>query len=90
VIVNSHPDGQNRVTFCKLYKLQDMTANNKYRGVPDHLVTGLVALVFALVACLYLFRNEQTYNDPEDQTVLEEFITEPLPPVIPGLWQIAY
>ncbi len=66
-----------------------MKANNKYRGIPGHLFTGLVALVFALVACLYLFRNEQTYTDPEHDTVLEEFITEPLPPVIPGLWQIA-
>ena len=67
-----------------------MIANNKYSGIPRYLFTGLFALVFALVACLYLFSNEQQYNDPEDKTVLEEFITEPLPPVIPGLWQIAY
>ena len=67
-----------------------MTANNKYRGIQGHLFTGLVALVFALVACLYLFRNHQAYTDVENDTVLEEFITEPLAPVIPGLWQIAY
>lgn len=67
-----------------------MKANNKYGGIPGYLFTGLFALVFALIACLYLFRNENGYNDATSDMVLDEFITEPLAPVIPGLWQIAY
>ena len=89
MIVNSHPGGQNRVTFLNHQKLQYMITQ-KYSGVPGYLFTGLVALAFALVACLYLFRNNASYNDPKPGIVLEEFITEPLAPVVPGLWQIAY
>jgi hypothetical protein len=67
-----------------------MVANNKYGGIPGYLFKGFFALIFALVACLYLFRNDGSYNESTPAIVLDEFITEPLPPVIPGLWQMAY
>ena len=62
----------------------------KYSGIPGYLFTGLIALAFAFIACFYLVRNNQSYNGAEPAMVLEEFITEPLAPVVPGLWQIAY
>ena len=55
-----------------------------------YLYTGLIALIFALVACLYLFRRENNFTHLDTGIIIEEYMTEPMPPFIPGMWQITY